>query len=171
MPKAEVMKNRLGAGRRFKLRSNRAPPALRRRACRAILSSVLSSVAAPAEEEAISFAVAASPFAATAKADESAKGDAATAGQMTSNRCFWSKRPANGENPNPDLSQCVAVSRSDKIIIRAGCPRPFFASETWRLCVSSPFFGVEKSKPVKLNQSESKRFCWSSRRSESHVNP
>jgi hypothetical protein len=25
-------------------------------------------------------------------------------------------------------SQCVAVSRSDKIIKRAGCPRPFFAS-------------------------------------------
>ena len=113
MLKAKVMKNRLGARRRFKLRSNRATPVLRRRACRAILSSV----AAPAEEETVSSAIAAA-----------AKGDAATAGQITSNRCFWPKRPANGENPNPALSQCVAVSRSDKIIIRAGRHRPFFAS-------------------------------------------
>ena len=53
-------------------------------------------------------------------------------------------------------SQSVAVSRSDKIIIRAGCPRPFLATLRRCACVSSPFFEVKKSRPIKLNQSESK---------------
>ncbi len=48
--------------------------------------------------------------------------------QTNSNRCLWSKGPPYGENPNQALSQCVAVSRSDKIVKRAGRPRPFFAS-------------------------------------------
>jgi hypothetical protein len=62
-------------------------------------------------------------------------------------------------------SQCVAVSRSDKIIKRAGRHRPFFlsaldlasadASLHPRACVSFPIIGVEKSKPVKLGQGES----------------
>jgi hypothetical protein len=67
------VKNRIEAGKAFKLLSYRATPALRRQACRAILSSV----AALAEEEAVSSAVAAA-----------AKEDCAEGG---SNRCFWSK--------------------------------------------------------------------------------
>ena len=137
MPGAKVMKNRLGARRSFKLRSNRATPALLRRACRAILSSVVLT-----KEEAAA-----------------AKGDAATAGQITSTRCFWSKRPANGENPNPALSQCVAVSRSDKIIIGAGCPRPFFATlHPCALAFLPHSLGLKnqsQSNPIKVNQSDS----------------
>ena len=137
MPRAEAMKNRPGAGRRLKLRSNRATPALLRRACRAILSSVVLT-----KEEAAA-----------------AKGDAATAGQMTPNRCFWSKRPANGENPNPALSQCVAVSRSDKIMIRAGRHRPFVASLHPGAFAFLPHsLGLKnqsQSNPIKVNQSDS----------------
>jgi hypothetical protein len=54
-------------------------------------------------------------------------------GQTVSNRCFWSKCPSNGENLNPGLSQCVAVSRSDKFVKGAGSPQPFSLSTfSWR---------------------------------------
>ncbi len=84
-------------------------------------------------------------------------------GQIISNQCFWSKRPANGENPNPALSQCVAASRSDKILKKPERPQPSSAS---RLRVSSPFV-VKKPRPVKVGQSESNRFGWPGCRSKS----
>jgi hypothetical protein len=40
MLNAKVMENRIGTGRRFNLRSNRAAPTLRRQACRAIAATV-----------------------------------------------------------------------------------------------------------------------------------
>jgi hypothetical protein len=53
--------------------------------------------------------------------------------QIASIRCFWSKCPSNGENLNPGLSQCVAVSRSDKFVKGAGSPQPFSLSTfSWR---------------------------------------
>ena len=77
-----------------------------------------------------------------------------------------SRCPPNGEKANPLLSQCVAVNRSDKIVKGAGRPRPFFLSPLalasadafLRLCVSSPFFAVKKSGPVKPGQSGSNQF-------------
>jgi hypothetical protein len=45
-------------------------------------------------------------------------------GEGGSNRCFWSKCPSNGENPNQGLSQCVAVSRSDFVKGPVKVPRP-----------------------------------------------
>jgi hypothetical protein len=55
-------------------------------------------------------------------------------------------------------SQCVAVSRSDKIIKGAGCPRPFFASlHPCALAFLPLSLGLKnqgQSKPVKVNQSD-----------------